>query len=1003
MRTSRVVITCLAMTFVFASTLGADDRGTTRAPKPYWIWGNAAPGASDRFHFRSTFVIDGESDRFPLKSAVLIITCDNTMTVHLNGTEVAKSKTWNQPVSLDVRKYLRPGKNVLAVVGTNEGGPAGLIGSLQVICADDSRTWVVTEPSWKVSVDGAPGWSSTDFEDGAWKSAVSRGGLGQPPWGDVFQTAKIPKGRSTPAESLNTLDGFSVELLYSVPNSEQGSWVSMAVDPKGRLIVSAQYGDLYRITPPPTGGVVADVERLEVGLGHAQGLLYAFDSLYVVVALGKGKGLYRLQDLDGDDHFETRTLLKELAGGGEHGAHAIVLGPRGRELYIIAGNHTALPEGVDASRVPRVWGEDQLLPVAPAPGNHASHCRAPAGWVCKLRPDGSRWELVASGMRNAYDIAFNREGDLFTYDSDMEWDVGTPWYRPTRVLHLVSGSDFGWRYGSGKWPEHYPDSWPAVVDIGRGSPTGVVFGYGARFPARYQEALFILDWTYGRLLAVHLEANGSSYVADFEPFVWGKPLPLTDAVVHPDGALYFTTGGRRVQSGLYRVTYRGAEDASPVPEKILSDEPSVLRRFRRDVLERLHGRSSLRGVGNAWPHLGNPDRHIRAAARVVLESTEPKLWAERVFDLPGIPEKLTALLALARAGEAEHGARVVAALDALDFAKLSNDQRLEVLRVYSLCFVRRGAPSGETKQQLIASIDAVLPSGSDDLDQEALRMLVYLDAPSAVTRGLELFARAESQTEAMFPVFLLRNTRNGWTTEQRRTYFEWLNRAERGAAAGDFSGGGYFLDYVKRTRAKAVESLDPETKEALAEVLAGNVREVAEEPIPERDFVADWTAAEIEQFIDGVDRGRSFQRGRRLFREGQCLECHTIRNRGGAVGQDLTTVGNKMSPRDIVRKLIDPSASISSQYQNMVFTLDDDDIVVGRIIERGSERVRVSTDPLDSAKIVEISTKRIVSEEPSPISIMPASLLNTMTREEILDLLAFLISGADANDPAFDR
>ncbi len=64
------------------------------------------------------------------------------------------------------------------------------------------------------------------------------------------------------------------------------------------------------------------------------------------------------------------------------------------------------------------------------------------------------------GYRNQYDIALNEDGELFTYDADMEWDFGSPWYRPTRVCHATSGSEFGWRSGTGKWPAYYEDSLP---------------------------------------------------------------------------------------------------------------------------------------------------------------------------------------------------------------------------------------------------------------------------------------------------------------------------------------------------------------------------------------------------------------------------------------------------------------------------------------------------------------------------------------------------------------
>ena len=105
------------------------------------------------------------------------------------------------------------------------------------------------------------------------------------------------------------------------------------------------------------------------------------------------------------------------------------------------------------------------------------------------------------------------------------------WYRPTRICHVVSGAEFGWRNGSGKWPVYYPDSVPPVVNVGPGSPTGVCFGYGTKFPSKYQNALFACDWSYGKLYAVHLHPDGSTYSGELEEFVAGTPLPLTDVVV----------------------------------------------------------------------------------------------------------------------------------------------------------------------------------------------------------------------------------------------------------------------------------------------------------------------------------------------------------------------------------------------------------------------------------------------------------------------------------------
>ncbi|MEC9093949.1 MAG: heme-binding protein, partial [Planctomycetota bacterium] len=271
-----------------------------------------------------------------------------------------------------------------------------------------------------------------------------------------------------PVELIKVPDGFTVERLHSV-KPDQGSWVSLTHDDRGRLITSDQYGGLFRITPPAIGSKdKPKIEKLAVEMGHAQGLLYAFDSLYAVVngkPFGKGPGLYRLKDTNNDDQFDQVELLRAIKGGGEHGPHAVILSPDRKSLFVCGGNHTEIPNP-ESSRVPRNWSEDQLLPRMWDAGGHAVGKLAPGGWICKTDPQGKQWELVSSGYRNEYDIAFNLEGDLFTYDADMEWDIGSPWYRPTRVCFASSGSEFGWRSGTGKWPAYYPDSVPAAVDIG---------------------------------------------------------------------------------------------------------------------------------------------------------------------------------------------------------------------------------------------------------------------------------------------------------------------------------------------------------------------------------------------------------------------------------------------------------------------------------------------------------------------------------------------------------
>ncbi|MEY4541402.1 MAG: hypothetical protein RLZZ306_3159, partial [Bacteroidota bacterium] len=185
-------------------------------------------------------------------------------------------------------------------------------------------------------------------------------------------------------EKLKLTQGFKAEHLYSPSENNVGSWVSMTFDDKGRMIVSDQYGSLFRLKIPAIGAEnqKTEIEKLNIGkipnidtlgMGYAQGLLYAFNSLYVMINNNKNNkeftrksGLYRLQDTDNDDQFDKLTLLKELVGEGEHGPHSIVLSPDKQSLYVILGNHTDIPP-LDSYRLPSNWQEDNLFPLIKDP------------------------------------------------------------------------------------------------------------------------------------------------------------------------------------------------------------------------------------------------------------------------------------------------------------------------------------------------------------------------------------------------------------------------------------------------------------------------------------------------------------------------------------------------------------------------------------------------------------------------------------------------------------
>ena len=803
--------------------------------------------------------------------------------------------------------------------------------------------------------------------------------------------------QATPVSAIKVKAGFKVELLYSVPKAEQGSWVAMTQDDKGRLLVSDQYGSLYRIT---TGATAAEtkVEAVPV-FGHCQGLLYANGALYGVVNddAYEGRGLYRVTDTNNDDQLDKLELLKAFPNkGGEHGPHGIVLGPDGKSLYIVSGNQTPLPD-MNSSRVPNNWAEDQLSPMLLGRG-FMRDVLAPGGWVAKTDLEGKTWELINIGNRNTYDIAFNRHGDLFGYDADMEWDVGMPWYRPTRVTMIASGGDQGWRTCSKKWPVRWEDSQPAVVDIGPGSPTGVVFGYGAKFPAKYQEALFICDWSFGKVYAVHMTPDGAHYTGTFEEFMSAAPLPVTDMVVGKnDGALYVAIGGRKVQSGLYRVSYVGEESTEAVKQYSLQvDAQAGLRR----TLEAFHGKNDPAAIELAWTALGNADRLIRHAARIALEHQPLAQWQEKALKETDPRTALTALMALIRCvPNADLQPKIIEALNRIDLKSLKGQDRQTLIRNYWLTVSRHGEPSAEDTKSIIERLGPHFPTQNTGLDRDLCELLVMIGDTAIVAKAAPLVNTSPTQEEQIDYARILRNATEGWTPELRADYFKWFLRA------ANYKGGASFNLFIDEIKSNAVATLKPEEKSALRDIL--DAKPVPSAPaftFKPMQFQKAWTLADLEGALDkGLKSGRDFANGRNMFGAATCFACHRFNQEGGAVGPDLTSVAGKFSPRDLLDHTLNPSKEISDQYGSTIFTLDDGSAVVGRIANMKETTMMISTNMMDPNNFTNVDARKVVKTEESKTSMMPPGLLNMLTEADILDLLAYLLSKGDPEAAAFQK
>jgi putative heme-binding domain-containing protein len=782
--------------------------------------------------------------------------------------------------------------------------------------------------------------------------------------------------------------GFEIQLLRSAAPGE-GSWISLEFDPQGRIIIAREDRGLVRITLPDAPGGETTLETIDKSLEECRGLLFAHGALYVNA--NNSMGLYRLRDSDADDTFDEITLLYTSGGGVGHGRNDLALGPDGA-IYSMHGDSVDLPRNLF----------DRTSPFR----EQRRGASTSEGHLLRFAPDGSAGEVVASGLRNPYGIDFNADGELFTYDADAEYDMGAPWYRPTRVDQLVSGADFGWRGVTGAWPPYYPDhpdNAQPTLDIGKGSPTAVKFGSASQFPPLYQRALFILDWAYGRIIAVHLLPRGAGYYGRAETFLRGRPLNVTDLTFGGDGAMYFVTGGRQTQSGLYRLRYTGAKETAEEMSPQRSARQSHARQARalRRELESFHGQSEPRAVEAAWPHLDNPDPLIRYAARLAVEHQPPPSWRARALSERRPLAAVTGLLALARNPDEKQPDEILNTLNDLPLEEFGIQEQLAALHVYHLCLPQQNGKQLD-RHSLDSSarkLDGLYPHTSAAMNRELSRLLIELAVPAAVEKTLQLFKATDDQLQRFHYLFVLREARAGWTSDLRRYYFTALGEMH------GYQGGEGLPSFIERIEADALASLAPAEAEEFRSLLAeGGDASANQAPMDERPFVRAWQLADLTEALSEVGRGRDFQRGARLFEAALCARCHRVAGRGAAIGPDLTSLASRFSRRDILEATLRPSQVVAEQYRRAQVVTADGRVFSGQILpdrDYRSATLRIAVDPLRPETIVEVPKVDIESHTISETSVMPEGLLNTLQQEEILDLLAFLESAGDPRHPSF--
>lgn len=336
-----------------------------------------------------------------------------------------------------------------------------------------------------------------------------------------------------PLDSPKAIDDrLAIELFTAEPDLVTPTGI--AVDDRGRVLVIESHThfrpenydgppvDRIRIFEDADGdGRAERISTFFEGTRFTMNLaIYHDGSVYVATR----NEVFRLRDTDGDGQADQRTPIARLETPGDYPHNGL-----SGFAFDIAG-HVYFGLGENLGAEYRLIGSDGTTLAGGGEGGNVYRCGA----------DGSRLERIATGFWNPFHLAFDAFGRLFAVDNDPD---SRP---PCRLLHIVPGGDYGYRFRNGRkglhpftaWNGELPGTLPMVAGTGE-APSGIVAYESDGLPDDYRGQLLITSWGDHRLDRFQLERRGASFTSRAVPFVTGgenfRPVGIA---VAPDGSLY---------------------------------------------------------------------------------------------------------------------------------------------------------------------------------------------------------------------------------------------------------------------------------------------------------------------------------------------------------------------------------------------------------------------------------------------------------------------------------
>lgn len=163
----------------------------------------------------------------------------------------------------------------------------------------------------------------------------------------------------------------------------------------------------------------------------------------------------------------------------------------------------------------------------------------------------------------------------------------------------------------------------------------------------------------------------------------------------------------------------------------------------------------------------------------------------------------------------------------------------------------------------------------------------------------------------------------------------------------------------------------------------------------------EWKLSDLTPLLAEIKRGRSFDVGRQVFQTANCVACHRLSGAGQEFGPDLSKLDAKIAAADILQSVVEPSAKIDDKYKSVALELTSGKTVIGLVVRETPDAVEVVENPLNRAEATRVEKTEIEARQASPVSLMPLGMVDRLSREEILDLLAYLVARGDSKHAVY--